>query len=46
LQKLTQKKEGITPIRNDTLTIHQERRYLSAPNISKNACNSTTRIQL
>lgn len=35
------KKEGITRIRCDALTIHQERRYLSAMNISKNGCNST-----
>jgi len=38
---MLQKKEGITRIRCDTLTIHQERRYLSAFHISKNDCKST-----
>ena len=41
-----QKKEGITPIRCDTLTIHQERRYLSALHISKNQGKTTIFIQL
>jgi hypothetical protein len=39
-----QKKEGITRIRRDTLTIHQERRYLSAMHISKNERKSTILI--
>ena len=40
------KKEGITPIRCDTLTIHQERRYLSAIHISKNEGKTTILILL
>jgi len=42
MKREVSKKEGITRIRCDALTIHQERRYLSAINISKNDRKSTT----
>ena len=44
--QVSNKKEGITRIRRNTLTIHQERRYLSALNISKNDCKRIIEIDL
>jgi len=43
--QVSNKKEGITRIRRNTLTIHQERRYLSALNSSKNDCKRISSVR-
>ena len=43
--QVSNKKEGITRIRRNTLTIHQERRYLSALNISKKDCKRISSVR-